>query len=607
MTFRAMPSRETIRWGVKLIVFFLLLCGAGVLALLADMRRFDNRILTNVVVGSIDVSGLTEAEAATHLSDATNSFYVEGVALQYDSASATLYPIISSPDDPDLTYPVIEWNIAGTVNNAMLTGRRGEWWQRGATHIYTRLIGAKLQALTTVHEDALAAVLSSSFPNALYPAQDATLMFDDQGMLFIDDATAGQDFPTARVAKDVAKIASALVREPILLSTETTYPSVTRGDLARFKSAAMDILARAPISITAAEVTWTVDAPTLASFIQTSRDAAGIRLTTDGTATRAFLADRATTLNTAPVDARFTLDDGRVNDFTAARNGRTLNIDATIAALDDALFREKTEIAAVIDTTTPLVLTSAVNNFGIVELIGTGYSSFAGSPANRRHNIAVGAAALHGVLIAPDEEFSLVKTLGNIDAASGYKKELVIKGGKTIPEYGGGLCQIGTTAFRGVMASALPVTERRNHAYSVSYYLENDLPGTDATIYGPHPDFRFVNDTGKHILIQSRIEGDDLYFEFWGTRDGRSSSRTTPRIWNVRQPPPAKIIETTDLPPGEKRCTEIAHNGMNAEFSYSIVYADGEERDQVFRSSYRPWQAVCLIGVEPDTENDEEL
>jgi vancomycin resistance protein YoaR len=41
----------------------------------------------------------------------------------------------------------------------------------------------------------------------------------------------------------------------------------------------------------------------------------------------------------------------------------------------------------------------------------------------------------------------LVKTLGEVDAANGYLPELVIKENKTIPEYGGGLCQVGTTVF----------------------------------------------------------------------------------------------------------------------------------------------------------------
>ena len=46
-----------------------------------------------------------------------------------------------------------------------------------------------------------------------------------------------------------------------------------------------------------------------------------------------------------------------------------------------------------------------LSDLGIVEIIGTGTSSFAGSPSNRRHNIKIGAAAVNGTLIKPGEEF----------------------------------------------------------------------------------------------------------------------------------------------------------------------------------------------------------
>ena len=194
----------------------------------------------------------------------------------------------------------------------------------------------------------------------------------------------------------------------------------------------------------------------------------------------------------------------------------------------------------------------------------------------------------------------------------------MIKGNKTEPEFGGGLCQVGTTAFRAALDSGLKVTERRNHSYRVRYY---EPAGTDATIYEPSPDFRFVNDTGHYVLINAYIQGDDMIFEYWGTSDGRKTlfkgqtevSRVAdlkPKVYNIVSPPAMKLVETLDLPPGKKKCTEVAHNGADADFTYQVTYADGTTSENVFTSHYRPWQAVCLIGVEqlstpPDTTTDE--
>ena len=149
--------------------------------------------------------------------------------------------------------------------------------------------------------------------------------------------------------------------------------------------------------------------------------------------------------------------------------------------------------------------------------------------------------------------------------------------------------------FRAALAAGLPITMRRNHSYRVGYY---EPAGTDATIYDPWPDLRFINDTADYILIQSKIDGDNLSFEFWGTGDGRMAERTEPTIYNIVKPGPAKIIETTDLKPGEKKCAERAHNGADAYFDYKVTYAGGEIKENRFSSHYVPWQEVCLLGVE---------
>ena len=204
----------------------------------------------------------------------------------------------------------------------------------------------------------------------------------------------------------------------------------------------------------------------------------------------------------------------------------------------------------------------------------------------------------------------MLKVLIPFTEKAGWLPELVIKGNKTVPELGGGLCQIGTTLFRAILASGLPITERQSHSYRVRYY---EPAGADATIYEPRPDFRFVNDTGNYLLINGYVEGDEVTFEVWGTKDGRTTLFTgrnetssifklLPKIFNITPPPPKKIVETLDLAPGKTKCTETAHAGADAEFTYSVTYANGTVKKETYRSHYRPWQAVCLVGVEKLTE-----
>lgn len=162
---------------------------------------------------------------------------------------------------------------------------------------------------------------------------------------------------------------------------------------------------------------------------------------------------------------------------------------------------------------------SETNDLGINERIGHGESVFKGSPKNRRHNIQTGVDKLTGIIIAPGEEFSFDKNICPVDKTTGYLPELVIKAEGTIPEYGGGLCQVSSTVFRAAMDAGLKITMRKNHSYAVQYYAPQ---GTDATTYCGGIDFRFLNDTPASILIWPHFEDTDkLVFDFYGTKDGR--------------------------------------------------------------------------------------
>jgi len=72
----------------------------------------------------------------------------------------------------------------------------------------------------------------------------------------------------------------------------------------------------------------------------------------------------------------------------------------------------------------------------------------------------------------------------------------------------------------------------------------------------------------------------------------------------VRSPAPIKYIETLDLKPGEKKCTESSHKGISASFDYTVTNPDAQVKKQTFVSVYKPWQAVCLIGVDKLSGSD---
>ncbi len=231
-----------------------------------------------------------------------------------------------------------------------------------------------------------------------------------------------------------------------------------------------------------------------------------------------YLISIAPSVNTQPVNAKFTLVNGKAEEFIPSAYGQSLNIISSKKIIIDAIVSGVSEVNLPIEFTEPAITIDRVNELGITTLIGKGESNFSGSSPSRVHNIKIGSAKYNGTIVSPGEEFSFNDTLGEVDEKSGYQSELVIKGGKLVYEYGGGLCQVSTTVFRSAIMAGLPIIERRPHSFPVKYY---DPQGYDATIYPGVVDLKFKNDTANHLLIQSRIEGTKLVFDIYGSSDGR--------------------------------------------------------------------------------------
>jgi len=242
------------------------------------------------------------------------------------------------------------------------------------------------------------------------------------------------------------------------------------------------------------------------------------------------------TLNTKvakdPVDAKFSITDNKISAFSLSQDGSRIDMEKSVPLVIETLAHTDQNnitlsITLPLIVIKPAVTASEADTFGITELIGEGHTNFAGSPKNRIHNITRALEQFNGIMIAPGEEFSFVKLLGDVDGEHGYLPELVIKANKTEPEFGGGICQVSSTVFRAAIYSGLKITARRNHAYPVSYYKPY---GMDATIYIPKPDLRFVNTTPGHILMETAIEGTQLFFRFYGTSDGRTIEVDGPHV-----------------------------------------------------------------------------
>ncbi|MEX1997936.1 MAG: VanW family protein [Candidatus Andersenbacteria bacterium] len=218
--------------------------------------------------------------------------------------------------------------------------------------------------------------------------------------------------------------------------------------------------------------------------------------------------------------SRFSYVGTTLHLLEGGRKGSIVDGVKTSLAIRSALAAGKTSAAVAMKEYRPGIFSAQdFTKLSFPHHLGRGESNFAGSPRNRVHNIRVAVARYNGLIMQPGDEFSFNNYLGAVDAANGYLPELVIKENVTTPEFGGGICQVSTTAFRAALQAGLDVTLRRNHSYPVAYY---GTPGYDATIYPPSTDLRFTNDTGSPVHLRTSIIGTKVIFDVWGTADGRT-------------------------------------------------------------------------------------
>jgi len=597
---------------VKRTLFLSLAIGAALVALilgayLVSAKVYDNKIYPGVMVDSLNLGGLPLAEATKIVKDQSDNLASQELPFIYKNRIVRIASTKSS-FDIDLSAFMWDFDSEATVKNAYQVGRAENFWVNIWSQMKLRFNSKKINFVYRLNEDGVKEELKSKFGDLEIPVKNAELEMASSSFIFnVKEAANGETIDYDRAINELKNNLVGGEIKPITLTSKIDLPAILRGDVGNFQVEADNLLTLAPLILEYRASSsdklifkFEVNKAKLATLLGLARNG-GVKVVLSSELVQKFLeAEIVPKVDKAPTKARFEIKDGKVDNFQVSSDGLKLNIDESIKNIKNHLDNRATSsVILVVDVIADdKIAESDVDNLGIKEIVGTGHSNFAGSPKNRRYNIAVGAAALNGLLIKPGEEFSLVKTLGAVDASTGYLPELVIKENKTIPEYGGGLCQVGTTVFRAALNSGLPITARRNHSYRVAYY---EPAGMDAAVYIPNPDVRFINDTANYILIQSRIEGDDFYFDFWGVKDNREITVTKPVVYNIVKPAPTKIVETLDLAPGKKKCTERAHNGADAYFDYSVVYnpgsVDEKKEERRFSSHYVPWQEVCLLGV----------
>jgi vancomycin resistance protein YoaR len=602
--------------GRKLGFFFIppiitLALVALIIAALLGVYRAQNRdrIYPGVTVWGADIGGNTLAEAQAELSQ----------LLAYpDTAAITLVnPVTGEQEEFAPSELGIRIDARRTAEAAFDVGRDGGPLRRLQETFQSWYYGREITPIVVFDEAQTDRAIGNLAGSLERSAVSAGWTTNEEGTLTYSPPQIGRQLDRDYLRTQLLEPIRNLSNAEIELLVHDIYPAVydapdTAARLQRLLSEPVRFYFQEPLDdLDLTGVTLSADE--LARWVRIEQvESTGGRIEhavrVDENAARNWLAQFGNQFKRQPVNARYYFnDDTRELVLVAPHiNGRELDVDATLARFVTQLESNNHAVPIVLKEIVPVAHSDATAaDLGITELISESTTWFYGSSNARKHNIARAAANFYGIVIAPGEEFSFNRYLGSISEADGYEVGLIIIGGRTLKGVGGGVCQVSTTVYQSAFWAGFPIVERWEHGYMVGYYNDGEGPGMDATVFSPVVDFRFINNTPYHLLIENyyNTEFESLTFKFYSTSMGRTVEKSGPVFENV-QPPPADDVWEYDeeLAAGTVEQFDFATEGARVIVDRRVYNADGQLiEERAFVSNYIPWPNVFRYGpgVEP--------
>ena len=145
----------------------------------------------------------------------------------------------------------------------------------------------------------------------------------------------------------------------------------------------------------------------------------------------------------------------------------------------------------------------------IGEFTTSGYNEASG------HNIGVIAEKVNGVIVNPDEVFSINEFTGPRGTAQGYVEGGTIENGRAGSAVGGGISQFATTLYNATYFAGMEDVAHTPHSYYISRYPA----GREATLYEGAIDLQFRNTNSRPVKIVASKGENDVTVKIMGVKE----------------------------------------------------------------------------------------
>lgn len=599
-----MSLRRTIFWITQLVIFIAYVVAINVLvaslAVLVFEWRHQNRIYPGVTVLGLNVGGLELYAAMTLLDQQFNPYQGEPLTLRYGQQSWRL-----SASDLGVSL-----DAGATAVSAYAVGRKTTFLESLKEQAQALRHGQVVQPILKFDTGAATVFLSQVAQEVNRPLRNADLtvhglkieIASSQVGLDVDLAATYQPLLERIVSFSGGEVELVVHEKPPLIADVSEAQALVETMIGSSLVLTPDLEGQGEFVEDLKP--WTLRSETISDMLiirQVKGDDGSVKLEVelDQEKLRGYAEGLVPQIERSPENARFDFDEstGNLTPIVPSHEGRTLDVTETKRLINAQVTTSDREITLPILPVRPDVADDDGPNLGIVELVSQGVTYFKGSSAGRAQNIQLAASKFHGLVIPPGQTFSFNEHLGEVSAETGYEESLIISGNRTTEGIGGGICQVSTTAFRAAFWGGFPISERSPHSFRVSWY--EPPVGLDATVYAPAVDFKFLNDTPYHLLIETEANPQTgmLAFRFYSTKTGRTVEMEGPIEENVVPHGEPIYQDDLTLPKGTTKQVEWARDGVDVTLYRIIKEGDQVISREKFFSRYQPWQDMYLVGT----------
>ncbi len=564
---------------------------------------YASKIYPNTRIGDVNVGGMTVEEATAAVQARVDELNASTVNFTYKNLSWT----------PTLEELGITVNVDDAVSRALEQGRDEKAADR-LMHTSAIIQGTQVVPLNfELKPKTLTAWFDTVDADINDPAIDATFTVKGTELEITQDFTgivSDRDSITGKL------LATLRTLEPISgeLPTTTDLPRITKVDLEANESAVLNIISNS-VTVRFEDRRWEVLPEEVSEFmIFTSRMENGQAATSvdfDRSALAVYLQNRfRPEVNRMPVNARVQFYNGQLSTTSSSQDGKTLKGPEFANLVADSFIGNHERVDIPVVTTQAKVREDNLDTLGIRERICRVDSNFTSDiGTDRAHNVMVGINLINNIIVAPGDDFSFNGAVGSIEANPEFRGGTGIVAGVIQDEFGGGICQVTTTAFRAAIMGGFPVTEWYPHTYRLTGYERDGWgAGFDASILQPEwqpaedwADFRFTNNTDNFILVSSWADNGIHIIEVWGTNPGWDVQISETSTWEAEPNEDNAWVIDYELPAGSTYPSAYPVDGLNASFNRTVLDAEGKElytRDFTSRYQARGWQCTCSADME---------